>query len=228
MDIAIHINPAQPHQREHAEWFESGIARHGRNCKIITTDAIDQQADIHIISGPHYAERYWLGNPAVLKIDRAYYNEEKSGRWASMDWISIGWLNKDGSREFTIGSDHKRRPPRIKDRRTGNGSIFLADYRGRIDQADTIRLHPCECQHTEPLADALRRHDTAIGYQTTALVTAALEGLNIICKDSRHILNQPNWHELLPWADWKYLEIQNGDAWEHLQQSLDQRKNQYR
>jgi hypothetical protein len=38
-------------------------------------------------------------------------------------------------------------------------------------------------------------------------VEAALEGLQIVCKDPRHILNQPDWLELLPYADWGYDEL---------------------
>jgi hypothetical protein len=51
-------------------------------------------------------------------------------------------------------------------------------------------------------------------------VTAALEGLEVVCKDDRNIMSEPNWLELLPYADWNHQEIENGDVWEHLALSL--------
>lgn len=70
------------------------------------------------------------------------------------------------------------------------------------------------------MLDALRRHGVAIGYQTTALVRAALEGLDTVCLDSRNILAQPDWYELLPYADWEASEISSGEAWEHLKHDI--------
>jgi hypothetical protein len=48
------------------------------------------------------------------------------------------------------------------------------------------------------------------------LVSAALAGLEVICKDARNIMFERNWLELLPYADWHWSEIENGDALEHL------------
>ena len=53
-------------------------------------------------------------------------------------------------------------------------------------------------------------------------MTAALEGLEVVCKDDRNIMAEPNWLELLPYADWSHHEIENGDVWEHLALSLNQ------
>lgn len=131
-----------------------------------------------------------------------------------MDWVSLGWLREDGGRRFMLGTG--RESPAIEDRPTEGGAIFLADYGGPIEPADTVRRHPAEEQHRETLRQALRRHRTAVGYQTTALVTAALAGLEIVCKDPRNILAEPNWLELLPYADWHWSEIESGAAWEHL------------
>ena len=134
-----------------------------------------------------------------------------------MAWVSLGWLRPDGGRRFIAGQG--RPAPAIR-ANTGKGTIFLADYFGPIEAADTVRLHPVNGTNDETLTDALRRHDTAIGYQTTALVTAALEGLAIICKDRRNIMSAQNWHSLLPFADWRYDEIIAGAAWEHLCQQI--------
>jgi hypothetical protein len=132
-------------------------------------------------------------------------------------YVSLGWLTEDGGRDFVPGTDHASVKP--KPLKTGYRSIFLADYMGEIEKADTVRYHPDQRRPTETLEQALARHDIAIGYSSTALVTAALEGLQIICKDKRHILNMDNWKELLPYADWYYARIESGEAWEHLCQS---------
>jgi hypothetical protein len=172
------------------------------------------QADIHVVSGPHYAKQFWIGHPRTVLLDCAYYHEEKSGRWHSMDWVSLGWMREDGGRRFRAGSG--RPPPALEPRRTEGGTIFLADFGGPTEAADTVRRHPADEAPTEPLRDALRRHRRAIGYQTTALVAAALAGLEIVCKDARNILWEPNWLELLQYADWHWSEIESGEAWDHL------------
>lgn len=132
-----------------------------------------------------------------------------------MDWVSLGWMNPDGGRTYKVGTG--RAPPERKPLKTEGGTIFLADWHGKVEQADTIRLHPDDARHDEPLLDVLARHRHAIGYQTTALVTAALEGLTFECMDHRNILANDNWLDLLPYADWRFDEIENGEAWAHLQ-----------
>lgn len=134
-----------------------------------------------------------------------------------MSWVSLGWLRPDGGRTFPKGCG--RPSPEIETNH-GEGAIFLADYGGPVEAADTVRRHPQEEAPKEPLRAALQRHKVAIGYQTTALVTAALQGLKIVCKDRRNIMSEPDWLELLPYADWRYNEIMNGDAWAHLCQQI--------
>lgn len=216
MVITIHVNPTQPHQLEHARWFEEGFKRHG--LKLEVTSDVHKESDVHIVSGPHYAKEFWVDHPRTIWLDRAYWHEDKSGMWKSMDWVSLGWLRSDGGREFDIGSN--REQPTIAHNAADTGTIFLADFRGPIERADTVRRHPQEGGSKESLRDALRRHRTAIGYKTTALVTAALEGLDVICKDPRSIMFEDNWFQLLPYADWRWDEIMEGDAWEHLKERL--------
>lgn len=176
-------------------------------------------ADVHIVSGPHFAKSHWIGHPRTILLDRAYWHDEKSGQWASMDWVSLGWIRSDGGRTFRAGSG--RAKPDVKSQPESGGSIFLADFGGPYEQADTVRRHPVEDYSAESLRDALRRHRVAIGYQTTALVTAALEGLEIECKHSSNIMSEPNWLDLLPYADWHWSEIESGEAWEHLKHDCD-------
>ena len=131
-----------------------------------------------------------------------------------MDWVSLGWLRNDGGRTFTIGSG--RESPKIGTRESETGTIFLGDYLGPIEPATCVRRHPAQQPNAEPLREQLRRFRTAIGYQTTALVTAALCGLEVICKDQRNIMAESNWLDLLPYADWHWTEIESGEALEHL------------
>lgn len=170
------------------------------------------------MSGPHYAKSNWLGHKKTILLDRAYWHEEKTGKWASMDWVSLGWMRDDGGRNFKIGTGRQAPIPAKKPRR--GGSIFLADYDGPIESADTVRLHPASQQYPESLQDALRRHRVAIGYKTTALIKAGLQGLEIDCRDPVNIVAEPNWLDLLPYADWHYSEIQSGEALRHLWSSL--------
>lgn len=133
-----------------------------------------------------------------------------------MDWVSLGWMNSDGGRDFKAGSG--REPCQCKDGANNERSIFLADYNGTLEQADTIRLHPANNQDQPEIVKVLRDHGVAIGYQTSALVTAGLEGLKIICKDKRNIMYNDNWLELLPYADWHYSEMDKAIA--HLMQDI--------
>lgn len=91
---------------------------------------------------------------------------------------------------------------------------------GRVDgDCDAVRFHPAQYKHDKTLIDHLQAFDIAIGYSTTALVTAAIEGLQVVCRDSNHIMARPDWREVLPWADWSDNEIESGELWEHLRQS---------
>lgn len=166
-----------------------------------------------MVNGPWYAKAQWMGHPRTILVDRCYYRGDP-------DHVSVGWMRPDGGRDFVIGEG--RTQPLIKTRPSG-GSIFLADYDGPVEAADTVRLHPARDEPRESLTAALRRHRVAVGYQTTALVTAALEGLHTVCKDSRSIMADPYWLQKLPYADWHYDEISDGDLWEHLRLSLSQR-----
>lgn len=100
------------------------------------------------------------------------------------------------------------------EQRTGGRTLYLADYQGTIERADTVRYHPACGHNNHSLAHDLATHDIAIGYNTTALVTAALAGLRIVCKGEQNILNEPDWLALLPYADWGYHEL--NEAIEHL------------
>jgi len=140
-------------------------------------------------------------------LDRCYYGDTRNH-------VSIGWMNKFGGRDIKLGSGRNKlilREP------IGTQSLFLADYNGVIEQADIVRLHPANQKSKTTLIEDIKRCGTATGYNTTALVKAALNGLKITCKGNNNILNEKNWIELLPYANWNYDEIKSGEVWEHLQ-----------
>jgi hypothetical protein len=165
-----------------------------------------------VISGPWFALKEWQRHPRTIAIDRAYYQPDP-------DYISLGWLRPDGGRRVDQGAG--REPPAIVTEAGESGSIFLADYNGPTEAADTVRLHPDNMIPATELKDELRRHAVAIGYRTSALVTAALMGLKAVVRDSRNIMARDNWRELLPYADWNHAEIESGAAVEHLMSGLD-------
>lgn len=214
MEIVFHCNMSLTHQREHASWFRAGLKKHG--LKLTVTSDIKQDGDIHIVSGPHYAANWWQGHDNVIMIDRELYHPDPPDCYNSMPWVSVGWLRADGSRHWY--STGGKKLPLVFDKPATGGTIFLADYNGPYEKADTVRLHPAERPEKEPLGLVLRRHTTAIGYRTSALVKAGLHGLDIICKDKRSIMSEKNWLELLPYADWNVTQFKTGELWNHLSQ----------
>jgi hypothetical protein len=218
MHIAIHSSPSLIHQLEYAEYFRQGFERHGLKSEI--THSPTTQADIHVIQGPHFAKAHWLHHPRVILLDRAYYHQEIHSEPRMMDWVSVGWMNSDGERDFYEGEG--RKPPIIQEP-TGNKSIFLVDYNGICDEpTDLIRYHPANQTYKTTLEDDLSQCNWATGYKTTALITAALMGLKTKSKYRYHILNNKNWLKLLPYIDFHYREIASGELWDHLQLSQNQ------
>lgn len=122
-------------------------------------------------------------------------------------------MNNLGGRDFVMGVG--KQLPEIK-KSCGTLSLFLADYNGVCESANIIRMHPENKKNVMSLVDTLLLCDRATGYNTTALVMAALYGLKITCKGNTNILNDPNWLALLPYADWSYEQIESGELWEHL------------
>jgi len=205
VDIAIHTNANQPHQVKQAEIFRKGFLKH--NIKANVTTSVQQEADVHVVLGPNYAKANWINHDRVILLDRNFYN-------SYLDHVSIGWMNKNGGRDYKVGAGRKAliiREPH------GTKSLFLADYNGITEPADIVRLHPCNETHKSTLQHDINQCNRAIGYNSTALVEAALCGLEITCKGKNSILTNDNWLELLPYANWHYNEIESGEVWEHLQ-----------
>lgn len=216
MDITVHVNPTLSHQVGHGDALEKGFKRHGLKTRV--TSEVKAEGGIHVVSGPYYAKNYWMSqkqrNPdtKVILLDRCYYKGDP-------DHISLGWMIETGDRIFTAGEGKTPAIPEEKDFK--HGVIYLADYNGQVDiTADYIRYHPRNKTPERSLPLDLLNYGRAIGYNTTALVTAALMGLEVESLNEYHILNQEDWEYLLPWADWSHKEMETGEAWEHLRTCL--------
>jgi len=128
--------------------------------------------------------------------------------------VSLGWMTPTGGRTFTKGEG---RPPPEVETNTGTGTIYLCKYgESQPSCYEVVRGHPLDEKPAESLQNTLRKYRKAVGRDTTSLVSAALLGLEIKCLDPDYILNDPDWLEKLPYADWHYSEIESGEAIEHL------------
>lgn len=227
--IAIHTNTALKHQAEFASYLQLGFRKHGLNAQI-TTD-IYQQADLHVVLGPHYAKQQWLGHRTLL-LDR--------GWWGDSSWdVSLSWMTPEGGHTITDGNLGDRPQPELqpwKERETH--CLVLADYGMIVTPQNvgdltryrvTIRPHPATVKPYEGLHDALSRHDLAVGFGTTALVAAAIHGLPCVCLDARNVaapvgssdlrLRRPDrrqWLNNLSYHHYNGNEIADGTAWAFL------------
>lgn len=165
---------------------------------------------MHVVLGPHYAKRQWRDHPRVILLDRCYYRGDP-------EHVSLGWMRPDGGRDWWVGEG--RSPPVIMNEAGERGTIFLCDHSAASVSGhyDAIRMHPTHSPAPEmALEDQLRHFAKAVGLRTSALVTAALMGLEVESCWPPHILNHDNWLRILPYADWSEDEIAAGDAWAHL------------
>lgn len=229
--VVIHTNMALANQRETAGWLRDGFKKHGIDA-VITPDR-DKPADVHVIQGPWYAYKHWIGKPNVLWLNRSYYGH---GRWD----VSLGWLNADGTRDFRWKDEPRRAVPELADVSTKRDkeccAIVFGDYgespTGMVHDARSkygrvyYRPHPADGRESPALApdwtleQCFEIADVAVGGKSTVLVDAMVNGLRIDCHDPLHVLNQDADRETvmarLSWADWNFEDIKRGEAWEHL------------
>lgn len=176
----IHYNPHLPHQRDHERAFRSiGFA---------STHSPKAEADVHVVSGPHYAMKHWLGHPRTLMIDRAW--------WGDPDCVSIGWLNADGTRTFATGDEPRPHPATRPWKTRQQSAVVLADYGQEIGdivrQARSrfhyvrVRRHPAEEPSNISLTSTLALCDVAIGTSGTSLFEAVVMGVPSICLDPKN------------------------------------------
>jgi len=203
----IHCNTRLEHQVTIAKALKQGLT--GLNATI--SDSPTTSADLHVCMGPWFAYSRWrLAN--TLYIDRAY--------WGDPYCVSVHWL-KAGEKRFTASSVRRGHPP-LRPMKTGSMTIYLCDYGDRgVDHCDTVRRHPADIEPTETLEQALARHQRAIGGRSTALVDAAIMGLEIHTDD----LHSPvyplvrgvpreDWIVDLAVHNWSIDEIAAGEMWD--------------
>ena len=232
VSVVIHSNPGLANQRESSCWLSEGLARHGVT-NVITADK-HAEADVHIIQGPWYAYREWIGKPNVLFLNRCFWGD------ARLD-ISIGWLNPDGTRDFR--NQDKTEPngelPEMKPlKQRKRCAVVFGDYgedctellkktRSRFDSV-FFRPHPAQKKTDSPvmtlggdLTGVWELADVAIGGSSTVLCEAVFEGLAVETTDPRNVVSdcgedRQAWATRLSWANWNRNELRNGEFWEHL------------
>ena len=218
----IHTNPNLKHQIEFAEYLSHGLKKHGVNACI--TSQIDAKANIHIVLGPHYAKSQWLGHSRTILLDRCFWGNHKQV-------VSLAWMTKDGGR-VVLSGDNDRPKPELQPWKTGDKVIELVDFGGQPSTGHNYRLHPTTSKPTETLDSALRRHDIAVGGVGTAMVTAAIYGLPVVCLDNRSVClpmsskstnpidiirpSREQWLNNLSYMNWSGSEIESGEAFEYL------------
>lgn len=177
----LHYNPKLPHQVRHAKAF----ARAG----VPGAPSPEGDADVHIVSGPHFALERWRGHSNLILLDRAFYGDP--------EYVCLGWLNPDGSRTFAYGSEARYRPGMMPWKRREDSALILADFNQKVDEIRLaalqrfgyvrVRRHPAEKRPKfsaqVSLAADLALSDVCIGCSSTALFEAVVLGVPVICLD---------------------------------------------
>lgn len=226
--VAIHTNLRLDHQREYADYLKSGFERHGLQATVTAEKNCD--ADIHVVQGPHYALKQNIGQVTIF-LDRCYWGHPRKN-------VSLSWLTEDGKKVWLEDAPGDRFRPEVRPWKKDEARIIvLNDYerhvdmslvRGRFDDVE-VRHHPAVAKPVGSLRDAFSRNDIAIGYTSTALVSAAISGLPVICLDDGSPVAQiastlddicrpdrTQWLNNLSYMNWSYVEIENGEALEQL------------
>ena len=181
LSVIFHYNPALSHQCRHAQAF--------RRAGVPVTPNPRAQGDVHIVSGPHYALNEWRKHPRTIWLDRAW--------WGDPEFVSIGWLNSDGSRTFAKGTEPREHPTCLPWKTREQSALILADYQqditGLYTEAVqqyghvTVRRHPADEKSSVSLDSALMLHDVCIGHSSTGLFDAIISGVPVICTDPTNV-----------------------------------------
>lgn len=226
--VIAHYNTTLGNQRLYAQHIAKGLSR--LDIKHEITSDPDLQGDIHICIGPHYAFSQCLGKRTIY-IDRCLWGDD-------LEYVTIGWLNDDGGMVYPTGCDDLRQKPDLFGwRDSTDRAIFLLDYPMRdfdiikSEFSDVgVRYHPAIKPNQISLDHHLSMYDVAIGWRTSALVTAAVNGMPVISFDSRSPvypiagrdimdIRKPcrkQWLNNLSYAQWSGKEIASGEALEYV------------
>lgn len=223
--VVIHFNPTLTNQILYKDYLLAGFGKLGMPA--YSTD--DQNADgaIHVCIGPHYAFRQCLGKSTIY-IDRCLWGDD-------LKYVTIGWLDDNGGMIYPVECDNKRTKPRLERWvKPGRSALFLFDYGPYPELYKECgkhyfmgcRPHPATNKRQPPLLDHLRKYSLAIGYRTSALVTAVINGYPTISLDSRCPAYPVSGHDILDivrpdrrqwlnnmsYAQWSGKEIASGEA----------------
>jgi hypothetical protein len=214
--VVMHYNPRLRHQVEHAQAFAVAGIR--------TTTDPRAPADVHIVSGPHYALPYWRNHSQVIWLDRAYWGDPK--------YVSLGALEPDGSRVFLSPQGERQKPELQPWGEAEDSALVLLDYNQDIKLAKLakrhfrnvcIRRHPVNEVPIMPLRDQIAMYDVAVGTSSTALVDAVIAGKPVICYQTTSPvapvasefgnIKRPRreaWLDMLSWRQFTLEEIAAG------------------
>jgi hypothetical protein len=239
--VVIHYNPHLYNQQLYKRYLLEGFRSLGFSN---VEDTIDREAkgDIHICIGPHYAYQQCLGKNTIY-LDRCLWGDD-------LDAVCMGWLNEYGGIIYPDNCDDERYKPYTRgwiDEGT-SGAIMLLDY--GVYPADIIRAaqkayggpggvdirpHPATGKKLPPLLDQIKGRGVVIGFKTTALIDAVINGCPVISFDDRSAVwpvaghdimdikrpDRTQWLNNLSYAQWRGEEIQTGEALEYVLTSYD-------
>lgn len=200
----IHCNPNLAHQVELADCLSHGLKKHDINATISGNP--NAPADLHVVMGPWFALKQWR-HSNTLYIDRAF--------WGDPECVTIHWLK--GGEKVYLSDMPRRDHPELMPMKTGHRRIYLCDYGcAPLGEYDTVRWHPAERKGQCTLDQSLKGHQIAIGRRTTALVTAAIQGLKTETTDPHSPVwalretPREQWINDIAWHNWSKSDIANG------------------
>ncbi|MFW0776211.1 MAG: hypothetical protein ACN2B6_00635 [Rickettsiales bacterium] len=212
--FVVHFNSALNNQRVYAGYLSAGLSRLGLSHALVNTP--NAEGDVHICIGPHFAFNECLGKPTIY-IDRCLWGDD-------LDYVTIGWLKPDGGMDYPIDCDDQRPKPNLWPVKIGQNIITLFDYgmKSHPLALGACRYHPNDKKSELSLEDELLRYHVAIGWRSSALATALIKGLHVICYDERSpvydydIIGRKQWLNNMSYAQWSGKEIASGEALEYV------------
>lgn len=216
------------HQVEYAGYLKAGFEKLGFHV-FVTSDRTDD-ADLHLVQGPHYAYRENIGKRTIL-LDRCFWGHPRRH-------VTLAGLDDSGNKIWPVGAPDDRDRPRLRPWNTlEQRVIVLNDYETKVqwdyltEHFDVeVREHPARIKPMDTLGKALSRNDIAVGFNSTALVSAAIAGLPVVSQAAHspvHAISSGSIDELVrpdrePWINnlsymnWSAGEIASGEALEYV------------
>lgn len=231
---AIHTNPSLEHQVDFAERLRLGFIACGWKATVTADRKPHPNASVQVVLGPHYALKECAGE-RTLMIDRCFWGNPR-------EVVSMAWLDANGKKIWPQEAPSDRDTPKCDPwRHDEERAVVLNDY-SRIQHKGSVeahfrhveyRDHPTKGgRYIEKLRNVLDRNDVAVGFTSSALVTAALMGLPVVTlgdeksavsaiatKQLGETLKRPDrkpWLNNLAYMNWSGDEIKSGLALDYL------------